>query len=942
MKTKNKAVSTTTIAMITSLGLVVAAVAAALPGSSPQPQAATQSARQRILFDSGWRFQLVQVAGLEDARPIAAWRVKEGPQGSRDPAAAANVDTSGVGWRDARTGEDTFARQVGSQWFRTVLPDVPGPHRVLRFDGVNDNGTVFLNGHQLRQHSGYEDPFEVPLDTAWIAGGSNSLAVLVENIGGPGGIMGSVTLGRLPPQPSEGEERAVGFDDHAWRTVQLPHDYVVEGAFTNTGAVSHGSLPTPQAWYRKTFTLPASPAGKSVWLDFDGVFRDSTVYLNGKELGEHQSGYTPFRYDITKLASYNGQNVLAVHVNPRPFEGWWYEGAGIYRHVWLNIANPVRVEPWGVFVTSELPEPGPGGAAPQATLHIQTALTNAGAAAAEAELVSRVVDDRGTGIAEMSSRLNLAPGGRQELAQQLTVRTPRLWSLETPNLYHLETSVRLNGQTVDTAETPFGIRTIRFDAAKGFFLNGKSVKIQGVCNHQDFAGVGAGVPDTLEQWRVRKLKEMGANGWRMSHNPPNPELLDACDQLGMLVMDENRHLGDTHSAYTPSGTPATDLRDLADLILRDRNHPSIIMWSMCNEEKLQGTPEAARIFAAMTNVVRKLDTTRPISCAMNGGWYGDGIGTVEDLMGVNYNTQVYDQFHQQHPNMPMFASETASTTTTRGEYTNDRARVFVTSYNLTDDTWRPVAERPFMAGSFVWTGFDYKGEPSPYAWPCINSHFGIMDMCGFPKDNYYYYQSWWKTNPIVHIMPHWNWPGREGQNVRVIVFSNCKRMELSLNGTSLGSKEMPRNGHLEWTVAYAPGNVTAKGYNDEVLAASDTVETTGAPVALHFKTDRTALTADAEDLAVVEVDVLDAKGRIVPTAGELVTFKVEGEGQVAGVGNGNPGDHDPDKASFRHAFNGKCMVLAGATDKPGTIVLTATSPGLTPARLQLTSTRAMR
>jgi beta-galactosidase len=333
-------------------------------------------------------------------------------------------------------------------------------------------------------------------------------------------------------------------------------------------------------------------------------------------------------------------------------------------------------------------------------------------------------------------------------------------------------------------------------------------------------------------------------------------------------------------------------------------------------------------------VVHRYDTTRPITCAMNGGWFGPGFRTVEDLMGVNYNPEVYARFHRSYPRMPLYASETASTLTTRGVYANDRAHAWVSSYNMTDDTWQPVAV-PFVAGSFPWTGFDYKGEPTPYGWPDINSNFGIMDMCGFPKDNYYYYQSWWKTQPIVHLMPHWNWPGKEGQAIRVIAFSNCDRVELFLNGQSQGAKEMPRNGHLEWTVRYAPGRLTAKGYESSAVAATDTVETTGAPAALRLRTDRTTLAADGEDLTPVEVDVVDARGRLVPTAENRVTFSVTGAGHVAGVGNGNPSDHDPDKVGFRRAFNGKCMVIVGAGERPGSIRLMATSPGLRPAVLGL-------
>ncbi len=508
----------------------------------------------------------------------------------------------------------------------------------------------------------------------------------------------------------------------------------------------------------------------------------------------------------------------------------------------------------------------------------------------------------------------------------MTVAQPRLWSLETPHLYKLVSLIKSGGKTVDQTETTFGVRTIRFDIEKGFFLNGKPVKIQGTCNHQDFAGVGVAVPDTLEYRRVKMLKDMGANAWRMSHNPPTPELLDACDKLGMLVMDENRHLGDSTSI----------LEEVASLVQRDRNHPSVIMWSMCNEEGRQGSAEGVRLVSAMMDVTRRYDSTRPISSAMNGGWLEPvNFGQVEDLVGVNYYPDRYDAIHQRHSTKPMFGSETASTLTTRGEYADNREKTYVTSYNMTDGSWIPVAERPFVAGSFVWTGFDYKGEPTPYKWPCINSHFGIMDMCGFPKDNYYYYLSWWKTNPVVHVMPHWNWPGREGQEIKVIVFSNCERVELFCNGQSLGTKAMPRNSHLEWSAKYAPGSLSAKGYNGGSIAATDLVETTGAPAALRLKTDRTVLSADGEDLALVEVDVVDAKGRIVPVADNRVSFSIKGAGSIAGVGNGNPSDHDPDKASFRRAFNGKCMVLIGSGEKPGAIQLEATADGLQPANVAL-------
>ncbi len=889
-------------------------------------QGAGSSPRQRISLDADWRFYRGEVPGaafVAQGAPVTRWRWRVA--GDADKATVPGPDISSGDWQDAATGEDVCKGRVGFAWYVTTLPQSTGTSPLMQFEGVDDNATVYLNGQRLASHAGWNEAFEVALKPAWRPAGPNVLAVLVENTAGMGGIIGPVFL-QQPEQDYRAKGPAMeGFDDRSWRTVHLPHDFVVEGSFEPKADRSHGFLPTTTGWYRKAFNLPASAKGKSLWLDFDGVYRNTFVWLNGRFLGRHQNGYTGFRFDIGEAASYGGRNVLAVYVDPRHFEGWWYEGGGIYRHVWLNIADPVHVVPWGTFVTAQLPEPSPGLAPPAARVSIQTTLTNAAAADASVTLVSRILDDQGTTVTTISTSDDIGAGCDLQLAQQAIVTRPHLWSLETPRLYRLVQTLQKGSKTLDSTETSFGIRTIRFDAAKGFFLNGQPVKVQGTCNHQDFAGIGVAVPDSLQNWRVRKLQAMGANAWRMSHNPPSPGLLDACDQLGMLVMDENRHLGDSDA----------NLAEVASMVQRDRNHPSIIMWSMCNEQPESGTEAGGRVFAAMKAAVLKHDPTRPVSSAMVSGWFDQGFTQVEDLMGVNYNIEVYDRFHREHPLMPMFASETASTLTTRGEYADNRERVLVSSYNMTDESWRSVAERPFMAGSFVWTGFDYKGEPTPYDWPCINSHFGILDMCGFPKDNYYYYLGWWKTKPVVHLLPHWNWPGKEGQDIRVIAFSNCRSVELFLNGQSLGSKPMPRNGHLEWQVKYAPGTLSAKGYNDNHFAAADQVEATGAPAALRLKTERTQLTADGEDLAPVEADVLDAQGRLVPTADNFVTFELQGSGRVAGVGNGNPGDHGPDKANSRHAFNGKCLVVVGASEKSGSIRLTATSPGLKPASLNL-------
>ncbi len=911
-------------------------------------------------MDAGWRFQKNAPVTLAHAAAVTDWRWKDNAD-IKSPAlvTAADVDTTGADWHAAKTGDDTFHGRVGASWYRATLPALPGPNRVIHFSGVDDNATVYLNGKQLTHHEGWNDPFDVPVDTAWNSNGPNTLAVLVENTAGGGGITGDVTLGTTA-DPSGGDPSQPGLNDSAWRTVHLPHDYVLESAFTPTGDASHGSLIPVAAWYRKTFTLPAADKGKDLWLDFDGAYRDSKVYLNGQLLGEHLCGYTPFRYDISETAHYGGKNLLAVQVNPQKEEGWWYEGGGIYRHVWLNVADPVHIAPWGTFVTTKLPEPGPDGAGAPATVAVKTTIQYPALFHDNGSfrLVFHITDPAGHNVASASAPV-YTPADLQahlnQVVQTVTVTKPLLWSIETPRLYTLHTEIQQGNKVIDATDTPFGIRTIRFDAAQGFFLNGKPVKIKGTCNHQDFAGVGVAMPDSLLYWRIKKLKEMGSNAYRMSHNPPTAELLDACDKLGMLVMDENRHLGDTEDGKAAPDTPATDLHELESMILRDRNHPSIIMWSMCNEEPIQGSPDGARIFKAMKAAVDKDDGTRPVTCAMNGGYDSAvGITSVEDMQGINYNPGAYDGFHKAHPAMPLYGSETGSTVSARGIYTSehwdryygDQANAYVNAYDdnappwaqTAEDAWKPIADRPFVAGGYVWTGFDYKGEPTPFGWPDINSNFGIMDQCGFPKDNYYYYQSVWGDKPIVHVLPHWNWTGKEGRPINVWAYSNAAQVELALNGTSLGRKEMPKNGHLEWNVPYAPGTLTATGYDATgKVIATDKVETTGAPAALKLSTDRTTLTADGEDLTMIEVDVVDAQGRIVPTAANPVTFTVTGAGHVAGVGNGDPTDHDPDKASQRKAFNGKCLVIVGAGEQPGGITLTAAAPGLQPATLRLSA-----
>ena len=738
-----------------------------------------------------------------------------------------------------------------------------------------------------------------------------------------------------------GGAAGLGFDDRLWRVVDLPHDFVVEGAFDDIHNMDHGYLPHNAGWYRKSFDVPAEDLGQRIYLEFDGVARDSTVWLNGHLLGSQPSGYTSFRYDVTDVIEYGRANTLAVRVDARSFEGWWYEGGGIYRHVWLVKVNPLHVAPWGVFV--ECKPASQDGNLEVWDVVIHTEVTNANAEEARCRIESMIVDADGNAIARSQSSKTLPAGATTEVTQTVSVVHPRLWSVDAPNLYRVLTTIKAseipgvsgnprNLKVVDAVETTFGFRAIRFDADQGFFLNGQPLKLRGTCNHQDHAGVGVALPDRLHEYRIERLKEMGSNAYRCAHNPPAPELLDACDRLGMLVMDEVRHMDST-----PQG-----LFELESLVRRDRNHPSVILWSLGNEEPIQGSDVGGRIVQSMKNLARKLDPTRPVTIAMNGAW-GSPVTQIVDVQGCNYNIGLYDSFREENPHKPALAAEHASTVCTRGIYRNDANRGYVNAYDQnhpewahrTEVAWKSVAERPWMAGTFVWTGFDYRGEPTPYRWPCINSHFGILDTCGFPKDNYYYYQSWWTDHAVLHLLPHWNHPEPEGEMIDVWCHSNCDMVELIVNGVSYGATAMPRNSHLEWAVPYEPGVIAAKGFKAGRQVAYVERRTTGAPAKIALHPDRDAIRADGEDVAIVNVSVRDANGLVVPTASDVIRFAVSGPGVILGVGNGDPSCHEPDKAEQRSAFNGWCQVIVQAKREPGNIVLWAEADELQPTQVTI-------
>jgi beta-galactosidase len=691
---------------------------------------------------------------------------------------------------------------------------------------------------------------------------------------------------------------SMSYSDASWRMVNLPHDWAIELPFDQRADGAHGFKALgrgfPQnsvAWYRRTFDLPQADAGKRLWLEFDGAFRDCTVFLNGWCVGRHDSGYSSFRYDVTDVANCGGKNVLAIKVDASEFEGWFYEGAGLYRHVWLVKTGPLAIAPDGTFIRSQFRNNTPGG---PAKVQIQTLLGNTLPSSADATIQCEIIGPDGKSVASTEAAAKVGPASYLAVEQTLRVANPILWSPESPQLYKLVTTVESGDGIADRTETEFGIRTVAFDVEKGFLLNGQPYLLKGTCNHQDHAGVGAAMPDRLQYFRVAKLKQMGANAYRTSHNAPTPELLEACDRLGMLVMDENRLLG----------SDPIQMNRLERLIRRDRNHPSVAIWSIANEEfSVQSTPAGKRVAETMQHLIRRLDPTRPITYPAPLGNEFAGINETIEVRGWNYHVgKDMDDYHRAHTNQPNVGTEQGSTVSTRGIYANDRERGYMSAYDdnapawahTAEMWWSYFAERPWLSGGFVWTGFDYRGEPTPYGWPCINSHFGILDTCGFPKDNFWYYLSWWTNKPVLHLLPHWNWPGKEGQEIDVRALSNCQEVELFLNNRSLGKQAMKKNSHLKWKVKYAPGTLAAKGYDNGKVVAETRVETTGPAAAVQLEPDRATLNADAEDISILTVSVRDAQGRIVPVASNAIQFALDGPGKILGVGNGDPSCHEPD------------------------------------------------
>jgi beta-galactosidase len=737
-----------------------------------------------------------------------------------------------------------------------------------------------------------------------------------------------------------------GFDDSKWRTLNLPHDWAVELPFVHDDVqMSHGYKPvgrrypeTSVGWYRREFEIPASDLGRRITVEFNGAFRDVLVFVNGCFIGRNDHGYAPFSLDLTDFLKYGGKNYIMARVDASFGDGWFYEGAGIYRHVWLTKSDALHLGHLESYVRTEV-----GSHSTQ--LKLATVVENQGKQAENAKVTWKIQDAAGKTVATAEAvAQTIEADGSAKFAATAKLDAPLLWSVDEPNLYSAIVTVESGGKARDAERVNFGVRTAVFDADKGFFLNGKPLKIQGTCNHHDHAGVGAALPDRLQAFRLGVLQAMGCNAVRTSHNMPTPEWVETCDRMGIMMMCEARQMSSSSEG----------LAQLEAMIKRYRNSPSIILWSVGNEEwQLQDSmaEQGAHIAESMVRRCHELDPTRVVSAAVNGD-NEKGVSDAFDIIGFNYGLNRPDSYHKEHPKRPIYGSETASAVSTRGVYSTDPLRNTVSAYDVNNPGWGEQAEewwkfyatRDWEAGGFAWTGFDYRGEPTPYGWPSINSQFGIIDMCGFPKDTFYYYKAWWGTEPVLHLFPHWNFAGKEGETIPVWVHSNLDEVELFVNGQSQGSQKVSRLGHVEWKVKYEPGVIEARGSKDGKVALTEKRETTGPTVAIRLTADRTEIDADGEDVAILTVEALDKEGRPVPTASNLISFKVSGAGALIGVGNGDPNCQESDKDPKRSLFNGLAQVIVQSTKEPGEIHIEAVKegwdgPGLTPAKLVVVTKR---
>lgn len=736
------------------------------------------------------------------------------------------------------------------------------------------------------------------------------------------------------------------FNDSTWQTVNLPHDWVVDLPFSKEASHSHGyktvgwKYPeTSVGWYRRKFYIPEKDLGKHISVRFDGIFRNAQVFCNGFYLGHEPSGYATQVYDLTEYLNYGGENLLTVRVDASTEEGWYYEGAGIYRDVWLDKMSQVHVAPFGTFVATHI-DPS----YKTADVNIEVCLANKGLEAAGCKVVNRILDATGKEVVRTQESSTTLASKQEEvkLLQSATMDNIHLWDLEHPYLYTLYTDVYVGEKLVDTYTTSFGIRNIEFNPQKGFLLNGCPVKLKGTNLHQDHAGVGTGIPDRLWKYRIEKMKSMGSNAIRTSHNPVSPAMLDLCDRMGMLVIEENRLMG--------INKEHVDL--LERMIKRDRNHPCIILWSIGNEEwALEGNERGLRITQSMSEYVHQLDSTRLTTQGTAGGRVSlFGV----DVKGYNYLRQnPIDEYHREHPDWyAPVGSEETSGCGTRNVYYTDSLRGWMAPINRTaeDDNrivnamargWQFYHERPWLAGLFYWTGLDYRGEPNPMLYPATSSQFGIFDYCGFPKDEAFYLKSWWTDEPVLHLSPHWNLSGHEGDSIRVWAYSNCDEVELFVNGKNLGRKPMPADGYIEWKTVYRPGALMAKGYKGGKKIMVEKIETTGKAARILMEPYNTTLKADGQDIAIVDLTLKDEKNREVPDAMNEMTVTLTGPATILGYGNGDPGFKETERPvngekTFRiKAFAGKAQVIIRSLEgQKGTVQLEVSGTGLKKATQQ--------
>ncbi|AYL95542.1 beta-galactosidase GalB [Mucilaginibacter celer] len=751
-----------------------------------------------------------------------------------------------------------------------------------------------------------------------------------------------------------------GFNDAGWRKLNLPHDWSIEGKFSkdNPAKPEGGALPGGIGWYRKAFVVPDANKRKLTYIEFDGVYQKSDVWVNGHHLGFRPNGYISFRYELTPYLKYGGQkNVIAVKVdNSTQPNSRWYSGSGIYRHVRLVTVNKIAVDQWGTFVTTNTVSED------SAKVSVKTTIRNKGGKTGEYKLITGLYDMAGKAVGGRVVNQLLIKDSLTIANQDLLVLKPKLWSVTKPALYQVVSKIISGNVVLDTYTTTIGIRDFHFDVDKGFILNGESVKIKGVCLHHDLGCLGAALNVHALARQLKILKEMGCNGIRTSHNPPSPELLNLADSMGFIVMDEAfdcwekaKEKYDYHLFFKQ-----WHKRDLEDQVLRDRNHPSVMIWSIGNEIPEQSDSSGFRIAKDLAAIVHNLDSTRPVTAANNHPDTKNQIiksGAI-DLVGYNYHHNDLVGFHERYPDKKFIGTETTSALETRGIYDmpSDSIRRWsdedkqpmnpdftVSAYDNVstpwgsthEETWKIIKKYDFLSGMFIWTGFDYLGEPTPYTWPARSSYFGIIDLAGFPKDVYYMYQSEWTNKPVLHLFPHWNW--EPGKTVDVwAYYNNADEVELYLNEKSLGIKKKQADDlHVMWRVKYEPGTLRAVSRKNGVVVLSTEVKTAGSPAVIQLSADKSMLKAGDADLAFITAKVLDKDGNLVPLAKNKITFKVTGDAFIAGVDNGDPTSHEPFKANYRYAFNGLALAVIQAGETSGTVMVSAKAEGLPAAEIKL-------